>query len=84
MKFALADKDVVQRLFHTDIIAMQADWTAPDQIITDFLRRNGRYGIPFNIVYGPGAPDGIKLPELLTPHEVLDALAKASTTHPAN
>ena len=27
----------------------------------------GRYGVPLDVVYGPGAPDGIALSELLTP-----------------
>jgi suppressor for copper-sensitivity B len=56
---------------------MQGDWTNPDPAITDFLRKYGRYGIPFNIVFGPGAPQGIVLPELLTEKAVLDALDKA-------
>ena len=51
---------------------MQADWTNPDPTIADFLGRHGRYGIPFNIVYGPGAPAGIVLPELLTTEAVID------------
>ena len=45
---------------------MRADWTRPDDRISSYLAEHGRYGIPFNIVYGPGAPDGIPLPELLT------------------
>ena len=50
----------------------------PNDGIARFLAANDRYGIPFNAVYGPGAPTGIVLPELLTEHAVLDALAKAA------
>ena len=82
MKFALSDEAVVQRLFHGDVIAMQGDWTNPDPVITDLLHKNGRYGIPFNAVYGPGAPQGIVLPELLTAADVLKALDKASGSAP--
>jgi suppressor for copper-sensitivity B len=57
---------------------MQADWTRPDDGIARFLAANNRYGIPFNAVYGPGAPNGIVLPELLTERAVLDALRKAA------
>jgi suppressor for copper-sensitivity B len=39
----------------------------------------GRYGLPFNAVFGPGAPAGIVLPELLTTNAVLAAFAKSST-----
>ncbi|MGE4217967.1 MAG: protein-disulfide reductase DsbD family protein [Alphaproteobacteria bacterium] len=57
------------------VIAMRADWTRPDPAISDYLAGFGRYGIPFNVVYGPAAPDGIPLPELLTTGAVADALA---------
>ena len=59
------------------VVAMRADWTRPDPAIADFLKRYGRYGIPFNVVYGPGAPDGLPLSEVLTSGAVEDALAKA-------
>ena len=60
-----------------EIVALQADWTRPDADIAAFLERKDRFGIPFNAVFGPGAPDGIVLPELLTETAVLDALAEA-------
>ena len=59
-------------------VAMQADWTLPDPEIAAYLQRFGRYGIPFNIVYGPKAPYGIPLPELLSADAVLEAGAKAA------
>jgi suppressor for copper-sensitivity B len=77
-KFILSQGDVERRLFHSNIIAMQADWTNPDPRVTKFLHKYGRYGIPFNIVFGPGASQGIALSELLTSADVLDALTKAS------
>ena len=40
----------------------------------DYLAGFGRYGIPFNVVYGPGAPEGRTLPELLTGDAVLAVL----------
>ena len=61
-----------------DVVAMRADWTKPDQAIADFLARHGRYGIPFNIVYGPGAPAGVVLPELLTGEAVAAAFDQAA------
>lgn len=59
------------------LIDMKADWTKPNAAIAAFLARHGRFGIPFNIVYGPGAPGGIALPELLTSEAVVAALARA-------
>jgi suppressor for copper-sensitivity B len=81
-KFILSQDAITQRVFHSDVIAMQADWTNPDPIISAFLRRYGRYGIPFNVVFGPGAPQGIVLPELLTPSGVTQALDKAASPQP--
>ncbi|MDF1747593.1 MAG: protein-disulfide reductase DsbD family protein [Alphaproteobacteria bacterium] len=60
-----------------NVIAMKADWTQPDPVIADFLAQHGRYGIPFNIVYGPAAPQGIALPELLSANAVKSAAVQA-------
>jgi suppressor for copper-sensitivity B len=57
---------------------MRADWTRRDTRIGDYLKTYGRYGIPFNVVYGPAAPGGVPLPELLTEAAVLEALRQAS------
>ncbi len=74
--------EVAQRLTGDTIIAMQADWTRPDDDIARFLERHGRFGIPFNIAFGPNAPAGIALPELLNERAVLDALDMAASTDP--
>lgn len=60
------------------IIPMQADWTNADPEITAALKKFGRVGVPFYVVYPAGKPDEpIILPELLTQQIVLDALEKA-------
>ena len=69
---------VHRRLEQPGVTAMRADWTRPSAAITDYLRSFGRYGIPFNAVYGPGLPQGRALPEILTPEQVLQALADAA------
>ncbi len=76
--FVLTKGRVVERLSGDGVVAMQADWTRPNDDITRYLASFGRYGIPFDAVYGPGAPEGIVLPELLTSKAVLEALDKAS------
>jgi polyisoprenoid-binding protein YceI len=38
----------------------------------------GRYGVPLDVVCGPGAPDGVVLPELLTPDAVVDVFDATS------
>ncbi len=69
--------DVAQALSQPGLVAMQADWTKPDDAIAHYLETFGRFGIPFNAVYGPAAPNGIALPELLTNQDVLSALHAA-------
>jgi suppressor for copper-sensitivity B len=68
---------VAAALAQGGVAGLRADWTRPDPAISDYLASFGRYGIPFNAVYGPGAPGGIALPELLTAEAVLDAVARA-------
>ncbi|MEM7469771.1 MAG: protein-disulfide reductase DsbD domain-containing protein [Pseudomonadota bacterium] len=77
-KRLVLDRDpVLDALSDDDVTPMLADWTKPDAAILDYLQMNGRYGIPFNIVYGPDAPRGIALPEILTPGLVIDAIEEA-------
>jgi suppressor for copper-sensitivity B len=71
--------EVATRLKSSGVIAMRADWTRPNKKIAAYLRSFGRFGIPFNAVYGPAAPSGIALSELLTESEVLAAIKTAAT-----
>lgn len=68
---------VVSALRTPGVTAMQADWTRPNEAISRYLGSFGRYGIPFNVVYGPSAPEGIVLPELLSTQAVLQAIENA-------
>lgn len=77
-KLAVLDRAALRTaLAAPGTLALRADWTRPDPAIADFLKQHGRYGIPFNIVYGPGVPEGILLPELLTLDAVQTALRRA-------
>lgn len=80
-KLVLSVEPTISLLNADNVIAMQADWTRPDPAIADYLRSFGRYGIPFNVVYGPGAPQGLPLPELLSAEAVKNALQQASESH---
>jgi suppressor for copper-sensitivity B len=68
---------VADRLHSTNVTAMRADWTRPDPAITTYLQSFGRYGVPLDVVYGPGAHDGIALSELLTSEAVMDAFRRS-------
>jgi len=68
---------VLSALTDGSVATMQADWTLPSDTIAKYLASFGRYGIPFNAVYGPATPDGITLPELLTKEAVIEAVKKS-------
>ena len=77
-KLVIDTGTVTDRFEKGSVVLMQADWTLPSDMISDYLSRHERYGIPFNAVYGPGVPEPVLLPELLTVQAVLEALDRAA------
>ena len=73
----LDTEQVRARLTADNVVAMRGDWTLPSDEISRYLERFGRYGIPFDAVYGPGSPAGTALPELLSVDRVLQTLDRA-------
>ncbi len=65
-KLVLNSDSVAALLTDPEVVRMRGDWTLPSDAISSYLAGFGRYGIPFNAVYGPGVPDGLALPELLS------------------
>ncbi|MFV0277007.1 MAG: protein-disulfide reductase DsbD family protein [Parahaliea sp.] len=82
---AVLNTDEVQDAFHSrDVTYLVADWTNYDPEIAEFLRQNGRNGIPFYILYpADPAAEPVILPQLLTRRTVLEALEQASAKKPA-
>ena len=77
-KTLVIDRDPVATVLATSsVVPMRGDWTLPSDEISDYLASFGRYGIPFNAVYGPGLPQGEALPELLTAERVMDVIERA-------
>ncbi|WP_413700843.1 protein-disulfide reductase DsbD family protein [Psychromonas sp. KJ10-10] len=60
-----------------NIILMKGDWTVRSDKVTEYLQSYGRYGVPFNIVYGPNAPQGIELSTVLSSEAILNAISEA-------
>ena len=75
-------------IFHNDallaefarknVLLLRGDWTNRDPKITAELARWNRSAVPFNLIYAPGKSEPVQLSELLTPNQVLDALAQAA------
>ncbi len=70
-------KDLYSALGAENVYAMKADWTSRDEVIASFLESHDRSGIPFTVIYGPAAPEGIVLPEILTHQVVVEGLSQA-------
>jgi thiol:disulfide interchange protein len=84
----ILETDAVRAAFaRHGVVAMKADWTSRDDRIGAFLAEHGRYGIPFYLLYRPGA-EPLVFPELLTRDLVvrgLDELGEpASPASPAS
>jgi len=69
--------EVLSTLAKENFVLLKADWTNRDPKITAELARWNRSAVPFNLIYAPGKPDPVVLPELLTPARFLEALAEA-------
>jgi suppressor for copper-sensitivity B len=76
-KLVLQSDAVRALLARPDVVAMRADWTRPDATIAAYLRGFGRYGIPFDAVYGPARPGGEALSEILSEGAVVAAFRRA-------
>lgn len=75
-RLVLETPEIVKFLNSENVIAMRADWTRRDSFIAAYLKGFGRYGIPFNVFYGPKAPKGLALPELLSENAVRQTYEK--------
>ena len=74
----LHSPEIMVLLKRGDVIGLRGDLTKPDEVILDYMRRKNRFAIPFNAVYGPGAPHGILTSELLNKNELVEIIKKAS------
>ncbi|MGB5446374.1 MAG: protein-disulfide reductase DsbD domain-containing protein [Psychromonas sp.] len=77
-KIGVLQQDPVQSALQAEnILLMKGDWTVRSDAVTAYLQSFDRYGVPFNIVYGPGAPEGLPLATILSSEQVLSALEQA-------
>jgi len=70
--------EVLAEFAKKNVVLLRGDWTNKDPLITAELARWNRSAVPFNLIYAPGKPEPVVLPELLTPSTVLAKLAEAA------
>ncbi|HPI62528.1 MAG TPA: protein-disulfide reductase DsbD family protein [Alphaproteobacteria bacterium] len=73
-ELVLKDPDIIKAMSQDHVVAMQADWTRPDEKILAYLKKFNRFGIPMNVVYNQRYPQGLVLPVLLHVGMVRDYL----------
>ena len=77
-KFLVTDTMDVKELFQKHkVTVLRLDWTKPNYEIKRFLSMKGRYGIPFNEIYGPSLPNGKIFPELLNQNTIKEYITLA-------
>lgn len=73
-RVTLSKQEVQAAFKKRGVVMLKADWTHKDAVITEELNRFNRIGVPFYLLYKPGADAPHVFPELLTPGLVLEAL----------
>ena len=77
-KYMVWNRDsTIKLLSHPHIVAMRKDITIRSPETQRFMQSIGVYGIPFNVVFGPKAPQGIMLPTMLSYDDLKNALREA-------
>ena len=59
-------------LADSNVRVISIDWTHYDEQVLNFMRRFGRQGIPFYVLFSPKFKDGIVLPEILDSDDLMD------------
>jgi thiol:disulfide interchange protein len=72
-RLALGSEPVQRAFADHHVVYLKGDWTRQDPRITDYLRENGRDGVPLYVYYPPGGQPQI-LPQILTENTVLTEL----------
>lgn len=67
----------IDLLSNDRIVALRKDITSRSYETQKFMQSIGVYGIPFNIIFGPDAKNGIILPTLISYDEIERALKEA-------
>jgi thiol:disulfide interchange protein DsbD len=79
-RFVLENSAVREAFQQHGVIKLKADWTNGDPVITKFLQRFGRVGVPLYVLYPGKLEEPIVFPELLTKSIILDKLETISRT----
>jgi len=71
---AIDSTQVMDLVAEQNITLIEADWTTPDPVISDYLASFNRAGVPLYVYYPNGMDSAVVLPQLLTPNAISDYL----------
>lgn len=75
----LETSSVREAMAEHGVVPLKADWTRRDDVITEWLRRNKRAGVPmYLLIPGDSSREHILLPETITPGMVIEAIENAT------
>ena len=73
----LETERVRQEMSKLGVIPLKADWTRRDEVITKWLQRHGKAGVPLYLVISKEGKE-VALPEVITADMVIEQLQKAA------
>ena len=74
-KTMVLNNQTISKFFvSNNVELLKADWTKKSPEILGYISNYNKYGIPFNIVYGPSNKEGIILQEILTKDSVIKSI----------
>jgi thiol:disulfide interchange protein DsbD len=69
--------DAVKKAFaEKKVVMLKADWTNGDPVITEWLKKFNRIGVPVYVIYASSNDAPVVLPEILTQNILLGALSR--------
>ncbi len=73
---AIQRSETAEAFKAADVAVLMGDWTRPDPVISRFLEKHGRAGVPLYLYYAPGK-EPVILPQILTVATLTELVGKA-------
>ncbi len=61
---------IKQKIQNRGVVMLNVDWTVSNSETAEFMKKFGRSGLPFYVLFSPLVPDGMVLPEILSEQEL--------------
>ena len=75
-KFVIDTEPVRALIAEKKVLMLKADWTNGDPLITEWLKKFNRIGVPVYVIYTAPDEPPVVLPEILTQNILLQALSR--------